>query len=155
MKKFICLSAALALVVACGKDSFETKPQLKIVSVDPEEKVVAFNQPLSVTLEFTDKEGDVSDSIFVVRERLNASDPETKFPSPYKIPDFPNTTKGEIQVYLDFDEDLTLDLLPVRIPGSTPSRNEPDTLRIKFVAKDKGGNFSDTATLDNIFVERL
>jgi len=153
MKQFVAISAFVLLLAACSKDKFETKPHLEIKSVNTKE--VAFNEPFNVTFEFTDKEGDVSDSFFIVRQRLNARDPQTLNPLPYKIPDFPNTMKGEIEVNLSYQNELTLNLPPIRIPGSNPQQNEPDTMILKFVAKDKGGNFSDTAVVDNIIVERL
>jgi hypothetical protein len=153
MKKLVISLTLVFLVAACSKDKFETKPHLKITSVS--NKQLAFNEPLSVTLEFTDKEGDVSDSFFIVRQRLNQHDPVTANPLPYKIPDFPKTQKGEFEVNLGFQNELTLNLDPIRIPGTNPAQNEPDTMVLKFVAKDKGGNYSDTATLDNLIVERL
>ena len=153
MKQFFAIFAVALLLFACNKDKFETKPQLKIKSVNTKE--VSNTQPLTVSIEFTDKEGDVSDSFFIVRQRLNARGPRTFDALPYKIPDFPNTRKGLIEVNFRFFEDLILQLEPIRIPGTNPSRNEPDTMQFKFVAKDKAGNYSDTAVLNDIFVERL
>jgi hypothetical protein len=154
MKLFFFIAAIALLVVACGKDKFETKPQIEIKSVNTNENnELAFNQTLSVTIEYTDKEGDVSDSFYIFRERLNSRDPLTLLPLPYKLPQFPNTPKGEIEVNLGFQTELTLNLPPIRIPG-TSSEYEKDTMRLKFVAKDQGGNFSDTAVLDNLIVER-
>src|SRR5215217_5476596 len=135
MKQFVAFSAFVLLLVACNKDKFETKPHLEIKSVNTHE--LAFNQALLVTFEFTDKEGDVSDSFFIVRQRLNIHDPVLLNPLPYKIPNFPNTMKGEIEVNLGFQNELTLNLPPIRIPGSNPQQNEPDTMVLKFVAKDK------------------
>lgn len=155
MKQLLVFLTVALLVAACGKDRFETKPQLKIISVNTvNTKELAFNEPLSITLEFTDKEGDVSDTFFIVRERLNAHDPRVKV-LPYLLPKYPLTQKGEIEVNLDFQNEVILDLPPIRIPGSNPTKNESDTMRLKFVAKDKGGNYSDTAVLDNLIVERL
>jgi hypothetical protein len=151
MKRFVFVAAVVLLVVACGKDKFETKPQITIKSVNTME--LAFNQTLSVIIEYTDKEGDVSDSFYIIRERLNSRDPLTLLPLPYKLPTFPHTPKGQIEVNLGFQNELTLNLPPIRIPG-TSSSYEPDTMRLKFIAKDLGGNFSDTAVLDNLIVER-
>src|SRR5215204_6426761 len=108
MKKFLTISVLGLLLVACGKDRFETKPQLKLKSVNTHE--VTNTQPLSVTIEFTDKEGDVSDSFFIVRQRLNTRGPVTLQPLPYGIPNFPKSQKGEITVNFDYATDLTLNL---------------------------------------------
>ncbi|MDQ3682846.1 MAG: hypothetical protein M3352_07220 [Bacteroidota bacterium] len=151
MKSIISISALFILILACNKDKFQTKPQIKIVSVS--DKFISSNGSIDVTLEFTDKEGDVNDSLFVIRERINRRGPLVRSPLPYKIPSFPNTTKGEFFVSLDY-RSLTLNLSPIRIIGSVPVRNEPDTLNLKFVVQDKEGNKSDTATVDNVIIIR-
>ncbi|MEO6070230.1 MAG: hypothetical protein ABIN57_11600 [Chitinophagaceae bacterium] len=152
MKKYIFTFLVLVAIIACNKEKFQTKPTLKVLSSNT--KKVPLSGTLSVKLEFTDKEGDVSDSLLVIRQRINKRMPVTLKALPYKIPDFPKTTKGEINIFMDYYGDLTLQLDAIRIPGSNPSRNEPDTMNIKFVAKDKGGHYSDTASLNNIIIIR-
>ena len=151
MKPFFLIAVFALLLAACGKDKFETKPQIKIKSVNTKE--LAFNQTLSIIMEYTDKEGDVSDSFYIFRQRLNSRDPLTLLPLPYKLPEFPNTPKGQLEINLGYQNELTLNLPPIRIPGSS-STYEPDTMVLKFVAKDLGGNYSDTVVLDNLIVER-
>jgi hypothetical protein len=150
MKQILAGCAFLFLLIACSKDKFETIPQLKIKSVSSNE--VDNSAPLTIKIEFTDKEGDVSDTLFMIRQRLNVNGPKTLLPSPYKLPDFPKTTKGEFELNLDYSQDITFNLDPIYIPGA--GKNEQDTMRLKFVAKDKGGNYSDTAVLEDIFVVR-
>jgi hypothetical protein len=152
MKKTVFYLLLAAAVVSCGKDKFETKPQIKVKSISTKE--VTRTRPLNVILEFTDKEGDVSDSLFIIRQRLNSSNPVTLGALPYKIPTFPKSMEGEFEINFDYDRDLTLNLEPIRIPGSNPSRNEADTMRLKIVARDIAGNSSDTLILEDIFVER-
>jgi hypothetical protein len=137
---------------SCGKDKFQTIPQLKFISKNTD--VVAQNGTLRVTLQFTDKEGDVNDSLLVVRQRINRSNPVTPPASPYSIPNFPASTKGEFDITLTYQFGLIFGISPIRIPGSNPARNEPDTLNLKFVARDRAGNKSDTLTLRNIIVIR-
>jgi hypothetical protein len=137
--KRILVFCLIVAVVSCNKDKFQTKPQIKIKSTNYEE-VVPKTGTLRINLEFTDKEGDVSDSILIVRERLNLKSPAVLPALPYKIPAFPNNSQGEIQVDLDYDFGLTLGL-------------SPDTMNLKFVVSDKAGNKSDTATL-GIIVNR-
>jgi hypothetical protein len=153
MKTKILLTFIIALAAfACGKDKFQTIPQLKLKSVNTD--VVPLNGNLRLTIEYTDKEGDVDDSLFVVRQRLNSRGPVTLPSAIYNIPDFPDTNKGEFQVTLEYITQLTAGLSPIRVPGSNPARNEPDTLLLKFVAKDKAENKSDTLVVSNIFVTR-
>ena len=152
MKKYFFSFLVATALISCDKDKFQTKPTLEIKSTNT--KIVPVGSTLAVTLEYTDKEGDVSDSLLVVRQRLNKRGPIRLSPLPYKIPDFPQTTKGQININMDYYGDLTLQLNSIRIPGSNPSKNEPDTMTFKFVAKDKGGNYSDTVTLNDIIVIR-
>lgn len=144
----ICLIA----ILACSKDKFETKPQLKFKSKNTD--IVSVNGSLRIILEFTDKEGDVNDSLLVVRQRLNRRGPVTMPASPYPIPKFPATKKGEFEVTLEYQFGLIFGLSPLRIIGSNPAQNEPDTLNLKFVARDKAGNKSDTLTVEKIIVRR-
>ena len=145
---FIC-SLAFS---ACSKDKFETIPQLKFKSKNTD--IVNINGSLQIVLEYTDKEGDVSDSLLVVRQRLNKRGPVTMPASPYPIPSFPHTKKGEFEITLEYQFGLIFGLSPLRIIGSNPPQNEPDTLNLKFVARDKAGNKSDTLTVENIIVRR-
>jgi len=142
----------LIFATACSKGKFETKPQLKFKSKNTD--VVAVNGNLKINIEYTDKEGDVNDSLLVVRERLNKRGPLVLSPSPYKIPVFPNTTKGEFEIDFAYQLGLIFGIPALRIPGSNPAQNEQDTLVLKFVARDAAGNKSDTLTVTNIYVNR-
>lgn len=150
MKTIITVAVIIALaIIACGKDRFQTVPQLKLKSRNTD--VVEPNDPLRLNIEFTDKEGDVSDSLIIVRQRLNMRGRIQLAPSPYKIPDFPKTDKGEFEVTLAYQFGLIFGLTPISLPGSL---KEIDTLRLKIVARDKAGNKSDTLVVDNVYVIR-
>ena len=126
-------------MIACGKDNFETKPQLEYKSRNTE--IVEVGQSLGLNIEFRDKEGDVSDTLFIVRQRLNKKGPVQLPASFYLIPDFPKTDKGEFEITLEYQFHLITGLTAIPIPGSgTPPKKEVDTLRIKIVARDLGGN---------------
>ena len=153
MKIRIWLALVIVLgMISCDKGKFETVPQLTLRSKTPE--VVPVNGTLRLNIEYTDKEGDVSDSLFIVRQRLNVRGPIQLAPSPYDVPDFPHTDKGEFEISLEYQIGLIFGLPPLRIPGSNPVKNEIDTLRLKIVAKDKAGNKSDTLVVDNVYVIR-
>ena len=148
--RLLIFTTSVLLLVACSKDKFQTKPQLKLISLNT--TIVIPNSTLQVLLECTDKEGDVDDSLIVVRKRLNKRGAITLPPSPYKIPEFTNTSSIEFQLSLNYQFGLVFGIPPLRIPGTT--FNEPDTLSLKFVARDKAGNKSDTLTVFPIFVIR-
>ena len=158
MKTRIWLAVIIVVgMIACGKDKFQTVPQLTLKSITPKapEAVDLNKRTLRINIEYTDKEGDVSDSLFITRQRLNQKKPVTSAESPYDIPTFPNMDKGEFEITLDYFTHLTFNLTPIPIPGSgTPAKNEIDTLRLKIVAKDKAGNKSDTLFVDNVYVIR-
>ena len=152
----IRIGLALIIVfgmIACGKDKFQTIPQLTLRTKSPD--IVPVNGTLRLNVEYTDKEGDVSDTVFIVRQRLNVRGPLLLQPSPYDIPEFPHTDKGEFEISLLYQRDLIFNITPpIRIPGSNPAKYEIDTLRLKIVAKDKAGNKSDTLVVDNVYVTR-
>ena len=153
MKTWIWLALIIVFgMIACDKDKFETKPQLELMSRNTD--IVPVNGSLRLDIEFRDKEGDVSDSLLIVRQRLNARGRVQLAASPYGIPDFPTMDKGEFEVTLDYQFGLIFGLPPLRIPGSNPIKNEVDTLRLKIVARDKAGNKSDTLIVDNVYVIR-
>lgn len=152
MKTSIALALIVAVIfIACDKDKFQTVPQLKLKSRNTE--LVPKNGALVLDIEFTDKEGDVKDSLIVVRQRLNKRGPVKAAPSAYTIPDFPKLTKGEFEVNLTYQLHLITNFGAIAVTGQ-PNTFERDTLLIKIVARDKGGNKSDTLVVDNVYVIR-
>lgn len=152
MKAVLGIFAAGLLLVACEKNNLETKPEIEVKSISTEQVPIGGN--LIVTLEFRDKEGDVDDSVTIIRKRLNARDIDAQpFARRFKIPPFPDKTTGEMDVSLSWAQFLTLQNSPLRIPGE--NRNENDTLQLSFSVRDAEGNRSDTVTIDrNIIVIR-
>ena len=138
------------LLVACGKDKFETKPTIEIKSKSGD--VIPRNSDLVVDLRVTDKEGDVDDSLVVVRERLNARAIGDRVRElKYKIPEFPDNTSVDMEVVLENAMALTLALEKIPIPG-TGGEFEPDTLSMKFVVIDKAKNVSDTVSTNVVVI---
>lgn len=144
--------SAIVILIACNKSKFTTQPQLRIKSVS--NSVVPINGSVTFTIEFTDKEGDVHDSLFVKKVRLNKTTTATIRDSfGYKIPAFPDSKKGDFILRLDYQNILSAITAP-NIPGTNPPQKQPDTLLVKFYAKDTGGNKSDTVTSGQIIVIR-
>ena len=144
MKKILLFLSFSALVLSCDKDSFETKPTLEVIEQSSD--YVPKNSDLRVRLEFTDKEGDVSDSVILLRQRLNIKNTTVSNPIKYPIPTHPSITKAEIEVNLEYVNGLTFGFPAITIPGTSPTQYEPDTMALKFVVRDAKGNKSDTAT---------
>lgn len=152
LKPVIYSTILIFLVVACKKDNIETKPIIKIKSISPTQ--VPGNFPLEISLTFTDKQGDI-DSLFLNKIRVNKDQRPTQFDSIlYKIPEFPEKSKGEIKITLDYNLALVSAVTPPNQPGS-PNDKEPDTLIFRFLVKDRASNVSDTVFSDPVVVERF
>jgi hypothetical protein len=127
----------------CSKNEYNTKPTIKIVSVST--KVVDINETLTFDIKVTDKEGDVTDSLYFRKVRLNKRvRPTLRDSFALKIPDAPKATDGTVRVQLDYQNYLV----------SAISAIENDTVVFKFALKDEAKNISDTATSDQIVIIR-
>lgn len=151
----ISLSLLLFLFVvamACNKDKFQTKPTITIKSMSGD--YVPLNGSLQVTLECTDKEGDVQDSIIVIKNRLNKRVVATiRDTLKFKFPEFPTKTRTDIILTFDYQTIISAQSPPF-IPGSVPAQRELDTLVLRMAVKDNGGHVSDTITSSQIRVFR-
>ncbi|HSC37758.1 MAG TPA: hypothetical protein VLD19_07805 [Chitinophagaceae bacterium] len=152
MKKLLLLVSVLFLLFACNKDKFQTTPQIKIKSISSD--IIPNGGSLVVTLTFTDKEGDVDDSVFVKKIRLNKTVvPTIRDSVKYKIPDFPSHMKGDMEITMDYQTILSA-INPPNIPGSNPPRAQPDTLIVQFAVTDKAKHRSDSVSTGQIIVIR-
>ena len=151
MRVILIILTVTLIFFACSKDDFETKPTIEIKSASP--KVVPQNGNMIVDLKFTDKEGDLN-AVYIWKVRLNQLKRPTVRDSipPRLIPEFPKNQKGELELNLTYQDHLLSAQSPRRDPIT--GRLEPDTLNMKFVVKDKAGNVSDTAFLNNIVILR-
>lgn len=139
-----CILIAIILLFAgCNKDKFGTTPVLKLEDVNttvlPRESVLQF------TFSFTDKEGDISNSIFV-RKLVPGCDGST-FEQEFPVPSFPSTSnqKGEILVSFGYNVSGFSD-----VKGPQCGRN--DTATFQFVLTDVAGHSSDTITSPPIII---
>ena len=153
MKFFLSVMAVIVVtVVACNKDKFLTKPTISIKSLNTE--FVPLNGDLVITLDCTDKEGDVQDSVIIIKKRLNRRVvPTLRDTLKYKFPDFPATPRTQIVATLDYQSIISAQNPPT-IPGSNPPQKERDTLILRMAVRDKAGNTSDTITSKQIIIYR-
>ncbi|MGZ3846578.1 MAG: hypothetical protein ACXVLT_07975 [Flavisolibacter sp.] len=151
MKRIFVFCVLTVALVACHKDKVESTPHLEFTSFNSD--VVASNGFLRVTLDFTDKEGDL-DSIFVTRQRLNKRGPSYVDFFYGNTPEFGSQNRGELQIDFNVGQDLIFGLPGISVPGSNPPKFEPDTLQLRFYVKDKAGHTSDTAAAKTLIVIR-
>ena len=148
----LVLSVLTVALFACNKDKFQTKPTISIKSINT--NMVPQNGSLVITLECTDKEGDVQDSVIIIKRRLNKRVvPTIRDTIRYKFPVFPMNTRTEVVATL-FYQDILSAQNPPNIPGSNPVRKELDTLILRLAVRDNGGHTSDTITSNTIYVVR-
>ena len=138
----IFLISLVTLIIACGKDKFETKPKLEIK--DYSSKDIVQGDVMTIRMNYYDKEGDLSGAPVVgIRRRLNlfplAPDQDKVDTFSTTLPEFPKKDNGEITFQLQFD-------------FLKESIIENDTLVFRFAVTDLAGNKSDTITTDQIVI---
>jgi hypothetical protein len=149
MKAKLLFLFLLAVVFgACKKDKYETKPKLKLKEILPADKTIAQGDVFSMDFEVFDKEGDVKDSIFMLRFHIGTpscgAPPDT---TNITIPDYPSSPNSKVLFRVQYEYNSNNRGLPLLGAIScTPPRN--DTAFFKIWVKDKGGNFSDTLTTE-------
>jgi hypothetical protein len=146
------LTVFVVIIVACNKDKFLTKPTISIKSLNTE--FVPLNGNLIITLKCTDKEGDVQDSVIIIKRRLNRRVvPTLRDTLRYKFPIFPNTPRTEVVATVIYPDIYSAEN-PPNIPGTNPPQKELDTLILRIAVRDKAGHTSDTITTNRIIVYR-
>lgn len=136
---YLILVPALAILVSsCGKHGhFSSTPSLTFKSIGPDE--VTSGDSLQVLCAFTDKEGDIQDSIY-----FRASNSLTPDFAGYAIPDFPSQPNLQGNIILELYPGLDF---PTPTGGA-----EADTVYIDLFIKDKAGHASDTVQTTPILV---
>jgi hypothetical protein len=145
--KIKLLLAVLLLIgcVTCSKDTYNTVPSLKFLEVNG---TVFSRVPASTVifkLEFTDKEGDISDTVWMERVSLVSACQYLNDTLSYPIPDIgqPHNAKGEF--------DFTFDYPPVDVsPNLSGCTQHDDTCYFRFWMHDQAGHVSDTVQSPNI-----
>jgi len=138
----------LVLSVACSKDNYKTQPQFKVKSLNG--NVIPLGGTLVVTIEATDKEGDLGNGsytylpVLLNKRRLAVTSlPYASITEP--IPGFPDNSKSDIDLRLartSLFKDLNV----------RPGEDKNDTIAIKIVITDRAGNKSDTSSTDPIIL---
>lgn len=147
MKTKILVSVlAVVFLAACGKDKYNTNPTIKLKSVG--NKVVQPNGFLRVEFEITDKEGDISDTLYFKKIRTNRRTTAIVRDSlAFQIPAAPTTRDGFIEMNLQYQNHLIAAISP-----GNPIQN--DTLTLQFTVRDKAKNKSEPVTIENVVVIR-
>ena len=142
--KLLTIAAIFVVASACKKDTFETKPKLEFKSVNA--TTFAQGNTVSFVIEFTDKEGDLGEGkLIFLPKRINRRPLPPSIPDYDTIyndlPDFPNKTKGDMEIRLQWNFLHKSDI-------------ENDTIFFRFVAIDRKGNKSDTLDSEQFVILR-
>ena len=143
MGKYLAIASLLLLILSCGKETFQSKPQLTLKSVSS--SVVPPQGNLQIIMRLTDKEGDFLDTVWV--RKVTTRCPSSNFADSllYRIPnDVPRTNNFDGEVVMSFTYAFELQ----------PRCTRPDTAVFSFWMKDKKGNVSDTVKTPPIIIER-
>ncbi len=134
-------AAAVVLLWACGKDRFTTRPQLTFK--EAESYTIPRGGLMTFRLEFTDKEGDLGDSIFIqtITTRCAASNRRIGYP----LPAFPASTKAKGEIEINF---VNGQFVPGFVALPSPACGRPDTTTFRFWIRDNANNVSDTVQTD-------
>jgi hypothetical protein len=147
MKTKILVTLLVVIVLgACKKDKYNTTPTLTLKSVG--NKVVQTGGILRVEFQVTDKEGDISDTLYFKKIRINKRTTTTIRDSlRFQIPAAPKTTDGFIELNLQYQNHLISAISP-----GNPRQN--DTLNLQFSVRDKAKNRSEPVTVENVVIIR-
>jgi hypothetical protein len=141
----IFVISLITLLIACGKDKYETKPRLEIKSYSSRE--IFKGEDLRISINYFDKEGDLNKApVIGIKKRLNllplgSGSPDLQDTFDVLLPDYPAKDKGEITFQLGHD----------RLQESV---TENDTVVFLFAVTDLAGNKSDTVTSDQIVLHK-
>ena len=152
MRSLLFVTALFTIAIACNKDKLETTPSLKLKSISA--STIPVGGTLIVELDFTDKEGDISDTIFVKKTRTNRIVvPTIRDSFVLQVPPFPDRSRGIIQLELKYQNHLLSAINPPS-SGGTPPNLHDDTLVFQFALRDKAKHISDTVTTGPIIIVR-
>jgi hypothetical protein len=147
MRTKLGLVLAISLVFsACSKDSYNTKPNLTFTSVN--NTAFSNGSEMIFKITFTDKEGDLQDSIWI--QKITKTNGCINFSDRSKIPNFTATPnlKGVLEIGYSVGANLT-SLYPI-LPACPGNKN--DTCYFKFWARDLAKNVSDTVISPDIII---
>lgn len=143
MRNYLIITIAVFVLAGCSKEKFKTTPDISFKTVNTTE--LQREQLIRFTLSFTDKEGDVSDSIFVQKVVPNC--PDSEFEQYFPMPAIPESgdLKGDIVFTLGYNVTGYYDVVG-------PRCMENDTATFRFALRDKKGHISDTVSSPKIII---
>jgi hypothetical protein len=143
MGKYLGIASLFLLILSCGKDTFQSRPQLTLKTVSS--SIVPPQSGLQIVMRLTDKEGDFTDTVWV--QKITTRCPSSNFRDSllYRIPDeTPRKKNFDGEVVMTFSYPFELQ----------PRCTRDDTAVFSFWMKDRAGNRSDTVRTQPIIILR-
>lgn len=150
MKKLFALFLVAGALAACSKDKFKTVPQVSIESITPDEAVNGAIIEMTATV--TDQEGDLQDSVIVVRKRFNGDTELTVDSTRLSLKGLgvPNKQKIELRVTVSYGR-----LFPEYALFQDLERNFDRDFSIGLVVMDNAGNRSEYVESKKIVLKKF
>ena len=148
MKRIFVFCVGILVIFACSKDKFKTEPQVEIKSLAPSE--VHKGQLFSLRAIVRDKEGDIQDSVFLIRKRFNGTTLLTTDTLRFSISDFDFPEKSEIEInavfsYGEIRDNYIFENL----------ENMDRDFAVGIIVKDKAGHKSEYVESKKIVLKKL
>ncbi|MDD2791611.1 MAG: hypothetical protein PHD73_00420 [Sediminibacterium sp.] len=145
--KLLILLTFATFFYGCKKSSYTTRPQISFNSVNS--TVLYQGNIVTFQLDFTDKEGDIQDTLWVEKiSRTCPTTPGVQFISKNKVPNFTATSNLDGKLEISF-------VYNANVPGVSSiigCSNKNDTSYFRFWLKDKANNRSDTIASPDIIL---
>ncbi|MGZ5286920.1 MAG: hypothetical protein ACXWB9_07040 [Flavisolibacter sp.] len=148
MKKILPFLVVVMAVFACSKDKFKTEPQVEIKSLGPAE--VRKGELFSLRAIVRDKEGDLQDSVLLVRKRFAGNTQLTVDTLRYDISNFNFPDKNVIEVTAIFSYG---ELRDGYIFANLESQDRD--FAVGIIVRDKAGHRSEYVESDRIVLKQL
>ena len=148
MKRFVVFVLAATALAACNKDKFKTTPTVTVNSLSPSD--VVNGQLFTFNATVTDKEGDLQNTVLIVRKRFNGTSLLSVDTVRYNVAALGFPTKSEVEISAVFSYGKIVDNTIFQ-SLETADRN----FVVGMVIIDKAGNRSDYAESGPIVLHKF
>ncbi|WP_121355175.1 hypothetical protein [Flavisolibacter nicotianae] len=151
MKRILFVSVLALALGACSKDKFKTVPTVKINSIGPSE--ARNGDIIQVFATVTDKEGDLQDSVIVVRKKFNGStllSTDSSAKVSLKGLGSPVKDKIELRISISYGK-----LLPEFALYQELERDFDREFSVGLIVRDNAGNRSEYVESDRITLKKF
>ncbi|HET9056876.1 MAG TPA: hypothetical protein VFN30_08525 [Chitinophagaceae bacterium] len=148
IKLNIAVLGFIIIATACKKSNFTTKPTIKIKSISP--TTVNTGDIIRLEASYTDKEGDIGDSVIIVYKLYEGTSIFNIDSSKYLIKDFgipPGSREGDLKIEFLYNQIISG---YVPIPGVDKDRDAS----FGIILKDLAGNKSDYVETQKILIKK-